>query len=49
MPAAYEKVRDYYISKGLSTKDAKTKAAKIYIAKGKGGSRSSRAKALHKD
>lgn len=49
MPVQYEAIRDYYIKKGASEKDAKTRAAKIYIAKGKKGSRHSRAKSLHKD
>lgn len=49
MPKQYEKIRDTYIAKGKSEKDAKTIAAKTFIARGKGGNRSKRAKALHKD
>lgn len=49
MPAQYEKIKQVYLAKGKSEKDAKTIAAKIFIAKGKGGSRHSRAKALAKD
>lgn len=49
MPKQYEAIRDAFIKKGVSTQEAKTRAAKIYIAKGKGKSRSARAKALHKD
>jgi hypothetical protein len=30
MPAQYEAMRDKFISKGMSTKAAKTRAAKIY-------------------
>lgn len=46
MPKQYEAIRDNYIAQGMAMKDAKTRAAKIYIAKGKGKSRSTRAKAL---
>lgn len=49
MPAMYEKIRDSFKSKGVSDQAAKTSAAKIFIARGKGGSRSSRAKTLHSD
>lgn len=49
MPSQYTAIRDVYMKKGKSEKDAKTIAAKIFIAKGKGGNRHSRAKALHKD
>lgn len=49
MPKQYEEIKKVYLKKGKSEKDAKTIAAKIFIAKGKGGSRHSRAKALHKD
>ncbi len=38
MPAGYEKIRDAFISKGMSTKAAKTKAAKIWNSKHKGKS-----------
>jgi hypothetical protein len=36
MPAGYEKIRDAFIKKGMSSKAAKTKAAKIWNAKHKG-------------
>jgi hypothetical protein len=49
MPAQYEAIRDSAIKSGLSEKAAKRKAARIYIARGTGGSRHSRAKALHAD
>lgn len=49
MPAQYEAIRDSLIDKGLDVKAAKTRASKIYIAKGRGGSRSTRAKRLHSD
>lgn len=49
MPRQYEAIRDAFIANGVSKNEAQKKAAKIYIAKGKGGSRSSRAKKLHKD
>lgn len=38
MPVAYERIRDRLISKGMSEKEAKTRAAKIYnslVNKGK--------------
>lgn len=38
MPAGYEKMRDSFKSKGMSLKNAKTKAAKIWNAKHKGKS-----------
>lgn len=49
MPKQYEAIRDTYLKKGVSEKTAKAKAARIYIASGKGGSRSTRAKQLAKD
>ena len=49
MPRQYEHIRDSYISAGKSEKTAKRLAAMTYIAKGKSGSRSSRAKSLHSD
>lgn len=50
MPPQYEAIRDKLISEGKSIKAAKTSAAKIYIAAGKGaGGRSGRAKSLHAD
>lgn len=36
MPAGYEKIRDSFISKGMSSRAAKTKAAKIWNSKHKG-------------
>ena len=33
MPRAYEAMRDKFIKEGLSSSDAKTKAARIYNAK----------------
>jgi hypothetical protein len=36
MPAGYEKIRDKFKQQGLSTKAAKTKAAKIWNSKHKG-------------
>jgi len=33
MPKAYERMRDSFIRKGMSTKAAKAKAARIYNAK----------------
>jgi len=37
MPAGYEKMRDAFKKKGMSSAAAKTKAAKIWNAKHKGG------------
>ena len=36
MPKGYEEIRDKFKSQGLSTKAAKTKAAKIWNSKHKG-------------
>jgi hypothetical protein len=36
MPAGYEKIRDSFINKGMSSKAAKTRAAKIWNSKHKG-------------
>jgi len=36
MPLGYTKMRDSFVSKGMSLKAAKTKAAKIWNAKHKG-------------
>jgi hypothetical protein len=33
MPAQYEAIRDKFISEGTDTKEAKTRAAKIYNSK----------------
>ena len=38
MPPGYEKIRDKFKSQGMSTKAAKTKAAKIWNSKHKGKS-----------
>lgn len=37
MPAGYEKMRDAFKKKGMSTKAAKKKAARIWNAEHKGG------------
>lgn len=37
MPAGYEKMRDSFVSKGMSLRAAKTKAAKIWNSGHKGG------------
>ncbi len=47
MPAQYTNIKQSYLSSGKSDKEAKKLAAMTYIAKGKGGDRSSRAKSLH--
>jgi hypothetical protein len=49
VPPQYDAIKKVYLDKGKSDKDAKTIAAKIFIAKGKGGSPSSRAKTLAAD
>lgn len=49
MPRMYEHIRDSYMSKGMSEDKAQSIAAATYIKRGKSGSRSSRAKALHSD
>lgn len=36
MPAGYEKMRDAFVTKGMSTRAAKTKAAKIWNSTHKG-------------
>lgn len=46
MPKAYTSMRDQF-AKSMSLKAAKRKASRIFIAKGKGGTPSSRAKSLH--
>jgi len=38
MPLGYEKIRDSLVSKGMSLKAAKAKAAKIWNSKHKGAS-----------
>lgn len=48
MPAQYEAIRDKFEGEGMGEKEAKKRAAKIFISKGKGKKgRSGRAKALH--
>ena len=37
MPLGYERMRDSFIKKGLSTKAAKKKAARIWNSRHKGG------------
>jgi hypothetical protein len=37
MPKQYEAIRDKFIAQGMSTKEAKTRAAKIYNARRKKG------------
>lgn len=49
MPAQYEAIRDSFVSRGLSLPHAKERAARTFIARGKGGTRSSRATALQSD
>jgi hypothetical protein len=44
MPAGYEKMRDAFMKKGMSSKSAKTKAAKIWNSKHKGSSAVGRGK-----
>lgn len=39
MPRAYERMRNKFKQKGMSSKGAKTKAAKIYNARRKPGQR----------
>lgn len=48
MPRQYEAIRDSYMKRRMSEDKAQSIAAATYIKRGKGGSRSSRAKALHK-
>lgn len=47
MPIQYAKIKASYLKSGKSEKEAKRIAAQTFIAHGKGGSRSSRAKSLH--
>lgn len=47
MPRQYEHIRDSYMKRGMSEDKAQSIAAATYIKRGKSGSRSSRAKALH--
>jgi hypothetical protein len=47
MPIQYEKIKASYLKSGKSEKEAKRLASMTFIAHGKGGDRSSRAKSLH--
>ena len=49
MPIQYERIKQSYEKRGKSEKEAKSIAAATFIARGKGGDRSSRAKSLHTD
>ena len=49
MPRMYEHIKQSYMKRGASEDRAQSIAAATYIKKGKGGTRSSRAKALHSD
>jgi hypothetical protein len=49
MPAQYEKIKQSYLARGKSLKDAKRIAAQTFIANGKGGNRSDRAEELQAD
>lgn len=48
MPRMYEHIKESYMKRGMSEDKAQSIAAATYIKRGKGGSRSSRAKALHR-
>lgn len=39
MPKKYEAIRDKFINQGMGTKEAKTRAAKIFIATTPGGAK----------
>jgi len=47
MPKQYEDIKASYEKAGKGEKEAKKLAAMTFIAKGKGGDKSSRAKSLH--
>jgi hypothetical protein len=49
MPDQYEEIKESYLARGKDEKDAKRIASMTFIKKGKGGTRSSRAKSLHSD
>lgn len=49
MPRMYDHIKESYMSKGMSEDRAQSIAAATYIKRGKSGTRSSRAKALHSD
>lgn len=49
MPAQYTAIKNSFRKKGMEEDDAQTHAAKIYVAKGRGGSSHSRAMNLAKD
>lgn len=44
MPKGYEEIRDKFLAKGMSSSQAKTKAAKIWNSKHKGKSAVGRGK-----
>lgn len=39
MPKQYEAIRDRFIAQGMGEKEAKTRAAKIFISKNPGGAK----------
>lgn len=49
MPAQYDRIKQSYIDRGKPLAEAKRIAAMTFIANGKGGDASSRAKSLHTD
>lgn len=49
MPGQYTGIKKSFLKKGMSEDEAQMHAAKIFVAKGKGGSRHSRAMALAAD
>ena len=49
MPEQYTRIKKSYMDKGDDEDDAKRKAAMTFIKRGKGGTKSSRAKALQSD
>jgi hypothetical protein len=49
MPKMYEHIKASYLHSGKSEDEAQRLAAMTYIAKGKSGDRSSRAKSLHRE
>lgn len=46
MPKQYLRMKRSFVERGASEDEAEEKAAKTYIARGKGGTKSSRAKSL---
>jgi hypothetical protein len=49
MPEQYTDIKQSYLDRGVDEKTAKKRAAMTFIAKGKGGTRHSRAVALQAD